>query len=113
MLADQHCTACTGSTPRLEGQELEDLVRQLPSWAVVEQHHLSKRFEFRDFASALQFVNRIGELAEREGHHPDIHLAWGRVEIQIFTHKINGLSESDFILAARIDRAFAQPDAGV
>ena len=112
MLADRHCSACKGDIPRLEGQELEDLVRQLPAWTVVQQHHLSRRFEFRDFASALEFVNRVGSVAEEEGHHPDILLAWGRVEIEIFTHKINGMSESDFILAARIDRAFAPPDAG-
>jgi 4a-hydroxytetrahydrobiopterin dehydratase len=73
-------------------------------WSVVDEHHLHKVFSFPDFATALAFTNKVGELAESEGHHPDILLSWGRVEIEIFTHKIDGLTESDFILAARIDR---------
>jgi 4a-hydroxytetrahydrobiopterin dehydratase len=70
----------------------------------VAEHHLRKAFSFPDFVTALRFTNQVGELAEAEGHHPDIRLTWGRVEIEIFTHKIDGLTESDFILAARIDR---------
>ena len=73
-------------------------------WQVVDGHHLQKVFPFPDFVTALDFTNRVGELAEQEGHHPDICLSWGRVEVEIFTHKIDGLTESDFVLAARIDR---------
>jgi 4a-hydroxytetrahydrobiopterin dehydratase len=71
-------------------------------WTVIEEHHLSKEFQFKDFAEALAFVNRVGEIAEREGHHPDIFLSWGKVHVEIWTHKIDGLTESDFILAAKI-----------
>ncbi len=73
-------------------------------WQVVEHHHLVKEFTFKNFREALDFTNMVGELAEREGHHPDIHLAWGKVRIEIWTHKMNGLSDSDFILAAKIDK---------
>ena len=69
----------------------------------MEGHHLEKEYRFEDFRSALAFVNRIGEVAEQEAHHPDIHLAWGRVRLEIFTHTIRGLSESDFVLAAKAD----------
>ena len=77
---------------------------QVYGWNVVEDHHITKAFKFPDFGKALEFVNRVGELAEELGHHPDIFLAWGRVEITSWTHKINGLTESDFILAAKIDQ---------
>jgi len=91
--------------PPLAGEELRALQDQLNgSWQMVAGHHLHKVFSFADFVTALAFTNRVGELAEAEGHHPDIRLSWGRVEIEIFTHKIDGLTESDFILAARVDR---------
>jgi 4a-hydroxytetrahydrobiopterin dehydratase len=104
-LASKHCVPCRGGVPPLAGTELQALHDQLGGgWDVVKAHHLHKVFPFADFVSALEFTNRVGELAEQEGHHPDIRLSWGRVEIEIFTHKIDGLTESDFILAARIDR---------
>jgi 4a-hydroxytetrahydrobiopterin dehydratase len=104
-LAGKHCVPCTGGVPALEGEELRRLGGELGGgWQVVEGHHLRKRFEFPDFVEALAFVNRIGELAEEEGHHPDLRLSWGRVDVEIWTHKIDGLTESDFVLAARIDR---------
>jgi len=78
----------------------------LPDWKVIEEHHLQKTFLFKDFKQALAFVNRVGEVAEREGHHPDLFLSWGRTDVTLYTHKIKGLSESDFILAAKIDRVF-------
>ena len=84
-------------------EEVQPLLEQLNQWEAVENHHLKRTFTFEDFVSALGFVNRIGEIAEAEGHHPDLYLAWGRVGVEIWTHKINGLSESDFILAAKID----------
>jgi len=102
-LAEKHCVPCRGGVPALQGEALEHLAAQLPGWQVVEGHHLSKSFAFPDFRSALDFVNRVGEVAEAEGHHPDVLLAWGKADVKIWTHKIDGLAESDFILAARID----------
>lgn len=103
-LAERRCVPCQGGVPPLRGEALEALHAQLSGWAVVNEHHLEKTFRFPDFRTALAFVNRIGELAEQEGHHPDIELGWGRVTVRIWTHKVDGLTESDFILAAKIDR---------
>lgn len=103
-LAGKQCVPCRGGVPALEGEELQSLVRQLGNgWRVVEGHHLEKLFEFSDFVDALAFTNRVGVLAEEQGHHPDIYLAWGKVRITIWTHKIDGLTESDFIFAAKSD----------
>ena len=88
----------------MKGAELDALKQQVPGWDVVNEHHLEKALTFPDFKTALDFVNRVGALAEEQGHHPDIYLAWGKVEITIWTHKVDGLTESDFILAAKIDR---------
>ena len=102
-LAEAHCVPCRGGVPPLEGAELHRLLEELGGgWSVLDEHHLEKEFTFPDFASALEFTNRVGRLAEEQGHHPDIYLAWGRVRITIWTHKIDGLTESDFILAAKI-----------
>jgi 4a-hydroxytetrahydrobiopterin dehydratase len=103
-LASKRCVPCRGGVPSLRGKELEDLQKQVPDWGVIQEHHLRRVFTFPDFVSALAFVNKVGEIAEQEGHHPDISLTWGKVEITIWTHKIEGLTESDFILAAKIDR---------
>ena len=84
--------------------ELEALKKQLPGWEVVNGHHLHRRFDFPDFVQALAFVNKVGELAEQQGHHPDILLTWGKAEVTTWTHKIDGLTESDFVLAAKIDK---------
>ena len=103
-LAGETCVPCRGGVPPLAGEELAALARELGNgWRVVEEHHLEKEFAFRDFAEALAFTNRVGALAEEEGHHPDIYLAWGKARITIWTHKIDGLSRSDFVLAAKID----------
>ncbi len=102
-LANRTCVPCHGGVPRLGGEEIEGLMRQLQGWEVVEEHHLKNDYKFTNFRDALGFVNRVGEVAEREGHHPDIRFGWGYAEIQIWTHAIDGLSESDFILAAKID----------
>jgi 4a-hydroxytetrahydrobiopterin dehydratase len=102
-LASKTCVPCRGGTPPLKGEELDDLRRQVPEWEVVEEHHLCRRFRFRNFREALGFVNRVGELAEEEGHHPNVTFGWGYAEVTIFTHKIDGLTESDFILAAKIN----------
>ncbi|MGI8745505.1 MAG: 4a-hydroxytetrahydrobiopterin dehydratase [Bryobacteraceae bacterium] len=105
-LADQHCVPCRGGVPALRCDALTPLAQQVPDWKIVEEHHLAKTFVFPDFRQALELVNRIGEVAEAEGHHPDICLTWGKVDVQIYTHKIKGLSESDFVLAAKIDRVY-------
>lgn len=102
-LASKTCTPCKGGVPPLHGSELEAFERQVPGWKVMDEHYLQKSYTFPDFARALAFVNRVGELAEQQGHHPDIYLTWGKVEIRTWTHKINGLTESDFILASKID----------
>lgn len=104
-LASEKCIPCRGGVPPLAGEELEALARELGNgWRVVDGHHLEKEYAFPDFAGGLAFTNRVGALAEAEGHHPDIHLAWGKVRITIWTHKINGLARGDFVLAAKIDR---------
>jgi 4a-hydroxytetrahydrobiopterin dehydratase len=103
-LASKNCVPCRGGVPPLTGKELEDFARQVPQWKVANGHHITRAFAFPDFRQALAFVNRVGELAEAQGHHPDILLSWGKAEITTWTHKIDGLTESDFILAAKIDR---------
>jgi len=105
-LADKTCVPCRGGVPALKGAQLDALKREVPGWDVVNEHHLHKIYRFPDFKTALAFVNRAGAVAEEQGHHPDLLLAWGKVEVTIFTHKIDGLTESDFILAAKIDRLF-------
>jgi 4a-hydroxytetrahydrobiopterin dehydratase len=103
-LADKTCVPCRGGVPPLKGDALSKLKTELPDWDVVEEHHLHKVFKLPDFKQALDFVNRAGAIAEEQGHHPDILLAWGKAEVTIFTHKIDGLTESDFVLAAKINR---------
>ncbi len=103
-LTAKQCVPCRGGVPPLAGKELDGLAKQLGhEWRVVDGHHLEKEYAFPDFRSALAFTNRVGELAEAEGHHPDIHLAWGKVRLVVYTHKIDGLTESDFILAAKAE----------
>ena len=104
-LASRHCVPCHGGVPRLGAEEVATLLRQLEGWEAVGEHHLSKEYRFANFAEALAFVNRVGAVAEAEGHHPDINFGWGYARLQVYTHAIDGLSESDFILAARIDAA--------
>lgn len=104
-LANENCVPCRGGVPALKGAELRELEAQLGSgWRVVDEHHLELEKTFPDFATGLAFVNQIGALAEEEGHHPDVYLAWGKVRITLWTHKIDGLTRSDFILAAKIDQ---------
>jgi len=105
-LASKTCVPCRGGVPPLKGNALEDLQKQVSGWSVVNEHHITKTFQFPDFRGALTFVNQVGELAEQQGHHPDILLSWGKAEVTTWTHKINGLTESDFILAAKIDRLY-------
>lgn len=104
-LAARECIPCRGGVPAMTAEEITPILDRLGGgWNVVEGHHLEKGFDFPDFRTALDFTNRVGELAEEQGHHPDIHLSWGKAIITIWTHKVDGLTESDFILAAKIDR---------
>jgi len=104
-LTEKKCTECRVGTPPVVGAELQEYMQELKGgWKAIHEHHLEKEFTFKDFKDALAFTNKVGNLAEDEGHHPDLHLSWGKVRIVLWTHKINGLSESDFILAAKIDQ---------
>jgi 4a-hydroxytetrahydrobiopterin dehydratase len=102
-LANRKCEPCEAGVPALKGEEMRKLYAQLEGWTVVNEHHLEKEYRFRDFADALAFVNRLGAAAEAEGHHPDIFLTWGKVGVTLWTHSVGGLSENDFILAAKAD----------
>jgi 4a-hydroxytetrahydrobiopterin dehydratase len=102
-LSQKECVPCRGGVPPLQSEEIAKLLPELAGWEVVNEHHLKKKYKFADFCESLAFVNRVGELAEEQGHHPDICFGWGTAEISIWTHKIDGLTESDFILAAKID----------
>jgi 4a-hydroxytetrahydrobiopterin dehydratase len=104
-LAKMECIPCKGGVPPLKGSDLTRLLERLGNgWRIVEQHHLEKGYAFSNFRQALAFTNRVGELAEEQGHHPDVHLAWGKVVLTVWTHKIDGLTESDFVFAAKADQ---------
>ncbi len=114
-LAEKSCLPCRGGVPPLSEAEAKRLLPAVPGWTLGETAtRLSRRFEFRDFAEAMKFVNRVADLAERQGHHPDIAIHWNRVDLTLWTHKIGGLHENDFILAARVNRLLEEdPDATV
>jgi len=103
-LTHKKCIPCSGGVPRLNQAEIAKLQPEVPAWQVVEGHHLSRGFRFPNFLQALAFVNKVGEVAEKEGHHPNIYFTYGQARIDIWTHSIDGLTESDFILAAKIDQ---------
>ena len=103
-LAARQCVPCRGGVPPMKGAEIRIMLDQLTGWEVVGEHHLRKAYKFENFRQTLEFVKSVGELAEGQGHHPDICFGWGNAEITIWTHKIDGLTESDFILAAKIDK---------
>lgn len=106
-LAEQKCIPCSGGVPPLAKERVEALLRELGNgWRLNAQGHLERAYEFDDFVQAMAFANKIGDIAEAEGHHPDLHVAWGACRIEIWTHKINGLTESDFYLAAKAHRAY-------
>jgi len=105
VLAQETCIPCRGGVPPLKGEELDALQKKLGNgWQIINEHHLEKEYIFADFRQALDFTVKVGEVAENQGHHPDIYLAWGKVKLTIWTHKIDGLTESDFILAAKADQ---------
>ncbi len=104
-LAEKTCVPCREGTAPLKGKQLQSLMQDLArGWRVVEEHHLEREFKFPDFKQALAFTNQIGDLAESQGHHPDIQLSWGKVVVTLWTHKVSGLTESDFVMAAKIDQ---------
>lgn len=104
ILAARECVPCKGGVAPLKGDALRDLAERIGhGWTIVDEHHLEKTFPFKDFKQALEFTNTIGALAEQQGHHPDIHLAWGKTVVTLWTHKIDGLTESDFVMAAKIE----------
>ena len=105
-LARESCTACKGGEPTLTDADLSPLLLAVPAWRVVDRdgvRRLAREFEFADFAGAMAFAVRVGDVAEREGHHPDLHVAWGRLGVETWTHAIGGLHRNDFVLAAKID----------
>ena len=106
-LTEQKCKPCSGNTPKLGGEELQDYYSRLSEgWDLVDNHHLRKSYDFENFKQALDFTNKIGEMSEEEGHHPDIELTWGEVTVTVYTHAIDGLSDNDFIWASKADELY-------
>lgn len=101
-LAAKKCIPCEEGTSCLPDAKAQELIIKTPGWSI-NDNHLTKHYDFEDFKSALAFVNKVGEIAETEGHHPDICFTWGKVDITLFTHAANGLTENDFIMAAKIN----------
>ena len=109
-LTAKSCVPCRGGVPPLTEEEARRLSEAVPAWALLQNGtRLVRHFEFRDFKAAMEFVNRVADLAEEEGHHPDFEIHWNKVELTLWTHKIGGLHENDFILAAKIDRLLEEP----
>ena len=111
-LSNERCTACRRDSPRVTAQEIEELQRQVPDWNLIEREsilRLERKFRLSNFAEALSFTNRVGALAEAEGHHPAILTEWGQVTVTLWTHAIRGLHRNDFIMAAKIDSLVAAP----
>lgn len=103
-LAQKECVPCKGGVPPLKGNDLARLSQELGNgWKVVNEHHLEREFKFENFRKALDFTNKVGELAEQQNHHPDFYVAWGKVKLTLWTHKIDGLTESDFVFAAKVN----------
>lgn len=107
-LLAKRCIPCKGGVPPLDAAAIAPLEKELgEEWDVIDEHHLFREFKFKDFAQALAFTVKIGEISQDQNHHPDIHLSWGMVGVEIFTHKIDGLTESDFVLAAKFSQAYS------
>lgn len=110
-LVDKRCVPCRGGVEPLQPDAIQTYRQQVsPAWQIVDNHHLEREYTFADFRQALDFVNKVGGLAESQNHHPDIGLSWGKVKITLWTHKINGLHENDFIVAAKIDQLEVRPE---
>jgi 4a-hydroxytetrahydrobiopterin dehydratase len=109
-LADQQCIPCRGGVPPLSSDRANELLTELgDDWQLNDAGHLTRQFEFKNFVDALAFANRVGVIAEQQAHHPDLYVAWGKCRVDIWTHKIDGLTESDFFLAAKVSRAASDP----
>lgn len=107
-LADKQCIPCRGEVPPLDDSRARELLAELGNeWILNEDGHLSREYKFSNFMDALGFANRVGEIAEEQAHHPDLYVAWGKCRVEIWTHKIGGLTESDFYLAAKVSRSFS------
>jgi 4a-hydroxytetrahydrobiopterin dehydratase len=105
-LADQTCVPCKGGVPPMDGRRANELLRELDEgWTLNTEGHLERTYRFSNFVDAMAFANRVGDIAEEQNHHPDLHVAWGKCTVEIWTHKIKGLTESDFYFAAKADRA--------
>jgi 4a-hydroxytetrahydrobiopterin dehydratase len=105
-LAQKECVPCKGGVPPLGGAELDALRAQLDSgWKVVESHHLEREYAFNTYGESVEFANKVAALAEEQNHHPDILLTYGKVKVTVWTHKIDGLTLSDFVFAAKVDKA--------
>ncbi len=111
-LAEKHCVPCRGGIPPLSPEEYAPLLSQTPGWQVEDGRRLVRSFKFKNFRQAMAFANQVAELAEAEGHHPDLHVRWGEVRVYFWTHKIGGLHENDFIMAARVDRIYDRMRTG-
>jgi 4a-hydroxytetrahydrobiopterin dehydratase len=109
-LTQKHCVPCEGGTPPFTPEQEDGYIKEVPSWTLDQEgiHKLKKRFSFNKFKEAIAFVNRVAEIAEAEGHHPDIRIMYNKITFELFTHAVGGLSENDFIMAAKIDKLFAQ-----
>lgn len=107
-LADMKCVPCRGGVPPLTSDEIAPLLARLEGWQAEDRKKLTKSFRFRNFVQAVDFVDAITPVAEEEGHHPDLYVRWGEVRVELWTHKIDGLTESDFVMAAKIDRVHTQ-----
>lgn len=105
-LTQKHCVPCEGGTPPLPDQKEDELKTHISQWLLVRDgtHKITRQFKFENFKEAIAFVNKVADLAESEGHHPDIKIVWNKVQLDLFTHAVGGLSENDFIMAAKIDK---------
>lgn len=110
-LEEQKCTACEGLENRLSEQEIQNMLRQTPGWDL-SGSMITKEFKFSNFVEAMTFANKIAGIAEEQNHHPDMHISWGRVGVDLSTHKVGGLSTNDFILAAKINRLYGEEEHG-
>jgi len=105
-LTQKHCVPCEGGDPPLPQNKEDELIAQVPSWQLLrdEARKIRRQFKFKNFKEAVSFVNKVADIAETEGHHPDIKIVYNKVQLDLFTHAVGGLSENDFIMAAKIDR---------
>ncbi len=112
-LADQTCVPCKGGVPPLTAAQIAPLHAQVVEWEVVDDKRLVRTYRVKNFAEAMGFANRVAAIAEEQAHHPDLYIRWGAVRVEIWTHKIDGLTESDFFFAAKCDRAYAEDHAAL